>query len=276
MMVYLIVAVASVCVGSFLNVVIHRLPKILADEWRNQCEDYLKLAPTVTSPSEYSLSWPSSHCPTCQHPLKFWHNIPLLSFCLLRGRCAFCHAPIAWRYPLVELVTVLLSLAVIAHFGLGYQAGFALIFTWYLIAITGIDWEHQLIPDRLSLTLLWMGLLINTTSLFASPIDAVIGAASGYLSLWTFTFLFKVFTGKQGMGHGDFKLFAAFGAWLGWQPLLLIILIATTAGATVGITQILMKKLQRDTPIPFGPFLAIGGWFALLFAGRVLAWYLPS
>lgn len=275
-MIYVLVAIISLCIGSFLNVVIYRLPTILKREWREECESFLGLPKSDTQSEIYNLSWPSSHCPNCKHKLRWWHNIPLVSFLALRGRCAFCQESIAWRYPLIEFLTVLLSLTIVFHFGMTWEAGAALIFTWTLIVITFIDFDHQLIPDRLSLALMWMGLLLNTNGMFVSPGTAILGAAIGYFSLWFFTFIFRVFTGKQGMGHGDFKLLAAFGAWMGWQPLLLISMIASSTGAIAGGVQLLLKKMRRDSLMPFGPFLALGGWIALLYGQRVLAWYLGT
>ena len=266
-------------VGSFLNVVIHRLPRMLERQWRAECAALAAgaagaapAAPPAPGPAApYNLVVPRSSCPSCQAPIAAWHNIPVVSWLVLRGRCAHCAAPIGIRYPLVELLTGLLTALVAWKFGWGWPALGAMLVTWFLIAAAGIDLDHQLLPDALTLPLLWLGLLASLTglaqpgvSLPADPRSALIGAASGYGSLWSVYHLFRLATGKEGMGYGDFKLLAALGAWLGWQMLLPIILASAAVGALTGIVLILVRRHDRGVPIPFGPFLAAAGWLALM------------
>lgn len=256
--------IIGLCVGSFLNVVIYRFPKILAQQWREECHTYLALENTAEKPESFSLAWPGSHCPSCKKALKPWHNIPVISYLFLRGRCAYCAEKISIRYPIIEFLTAVLTLWAIVYYGVSIEGLSAVLFTWFLITISMIDLDHQIIPDNLSYSLLWIGLLLSLFDVFVDSETAIIGALCGYLSLWSITYVFKLITGKQGMGHGDFKLFAAFGAWMGWQPLLLIILIASSLGAVIGIASILVQRMDRNTPLPFGPFLAFGGWVASL------------
>jgi leader peptidase (prepilin peptidase) / N-methyltransferase len=258
-------------VGSFLNVVIHRLPIMLERQWREQCEELKPHDPAPPAAEPYNLVVPRSACPACHAPIPGWHNIPVISYLLLRGRCANCQAPISARYPLIELLCALLSAAVVWKFGLGWPALGALIVTWFLIALAAIDIDRQYLYDALTLPLLWTGLVASlgwnpsvATSLPVSPRDAILGAAGGYLSLWCFYQLFKLCTGKEGMGYGDFKLLAALGAWLGWRMLLPILVCSAAVGALVGITLILVTKRGRDAPIPFGPYLAAAGWLAMM------------
>lgn len=283
--------VLGLLVGSFLNVVIYRLPLMLEREWRVQAAEWLPTTPDASAsasavastspPPTLTLSSPPSACPTCHAPIKPWHNIPLLSWLALKGRCAACRAAISPRYPLVELATGVLSAWVAHHFGFGAPAACALLVTWVLIALTGIDLEHQLLPDTLTLPLLWAGLLAAVVvgpalgvALPVAPTDAIIGAAAGYLSLWLVFHAFRLITGKEGMGYGDFKLFAALGAWLGWQLLPLIILLSAATGAVLGIALIALRGRDRAAPLPFGPYLAAAGWLALLYGDSLVSAYL--
>jgi leader peptidase (prepilin peptidase)/N-methyltransferase len=276
-------------VGSFLNVVIYRLPIMLERDWRSQAMELLPSdsnTATLTSnaqavPERFSLSTPRSACPTCKTPIKAWQNIPVVSWLILRGRCASCKARISARYPLVELATGLLSAGVAWHFGFGAPAGCALLVTWALIALTGIDIDHQLLPDCITLPLMWAGLLaaVIVGPSAGSPIpvsarDALIGAMSGYISLWVVFHAFRLITGKEGMGYGDFKLFAALGAWLGWKLLPLVILLSAATGAVLGILMIVLRGRDRAAPIPFGPYLAAAGWIAMMYGDSLVDGYL--
>ena len=277
--------VLGLAVGSFLNVVIYRLPVMLDREWRAQCAELDGPGPQATAaasgPGErFNLIVPRSACPACKAPITALQNIPLISWVFLRGRCARCGAAISLRYPLVELLTGILSAWVAARFGFGFAALAALLLTWFLIALTFIDIDHQLLPDSLTLPLLWIGL---TLSLWGPqggatvPVDvrsSLIGAVAGYLSLWSVYHLFRLVTGKEGMGYGDFKLLAALGAWLGWQMLLPVILIAAVVGAVVGIAMLAIRRQSRATPIAFGPFLAAAGWLVLMFGQGLVVRYL--
>jgi leader peptidase (prepilin peptidase)/N-methyltransferase len=257
-------------VGSFLNVVIHRLPIMLEREWRAE------YAPEIAAPAErYDLVMPRSRCPHCGHGITALENVPVISYLMLRGRCSACHAPISPRYVAVEIATGLLSGVVAWHFGFGAPAFGGLLFTWGLVALAGIDFETQLLPDRITLPLLWLGLLFNLRGTFTDLNSAVIGAAAGYLSLWSIYHLFKLVTGKEGMGYGDFKLFALIGAWFGWQQLLVVILLASAVGAATGLTLLALKRIADvDVPVPFGPFLAAAGWIALLWGHPLVSAYL--
>ncbi|WP_265535350.1 prepilin peptidase [Pseudomonas saponiphila] len=267
--------ILGLLVGSFLNVLVWRLPKMLERDWRAQAHEVLGLPPEPAG-ATYNLLLPHSQCPHCAQPIRPWENIPLLSYLCLRGRCRHCKAAISPRYPLTELACGLISAFVAWHFGFGWQAGLLLIFSWGLIAMSLIDADHQLLPDVLVLPLLWLGLIANSFGLLVSLGDALWGAVLGYLSLWSVFWLFKLLTGKDGMGHGDFKLLAMLGAWGGWQVLPLTLLLSSLVGAIVGT---LMLRLNRDkisTPIPFGPFLAIAGWIALLWSGQMTDFYLQA
>jgi leader peptidase (prepilin peptidase)/N-methyltransferase len=287
------VFVLGLVVGSFLNVVIYRLPIMLESEWRSQAAELLPAAadPAGTTgpagvavpatPPRFSLSTPRSACPACNTPIKAWHNIPLVSWLLLKGRCASCKARISMRYPLVELITGILSAGVAWHFGFGAPAACGLLVTWALIALTGIDIDHQLLPDNITLPLMWAGLLaavivggVAGNPLPVSAHDAIIGAASGYLSLWLVFHAFRLITGKEGMGYGDFKLFAALGAWLGWKLLPLVILLSAAAGAVFGILMIVLRGRDRSAPMPFGPYLAAAGWLAMMYGDTLVSSYL--
>lgn len=267
--------ILGLLVGSFINVVIYRLPRQLAATWRRDSQEFLEIEPDSEAvPESLNVVFPASHCPQCGAPIKAIHNIPLLSYLLLRGRCAHCRAAISLQYPLVELVSGLLTLMVVYQFGLTGTTALALVFSWSLLALTGIDFNEQLLPDGITLPLLWLGLLVNVNGLFTSLDSAVIGAAAGYLSLWSVFWLFKLVTGKEGMGHGDFKLLAALGAWLGWQQLLLIVLVSSLVGAVVGLLMVVLLGRDRQIPIPFGPYLAAAGWIALLWGETLTTSYL--
>jgi leader peptidase (prepilin peptidase)/N-methyltransferase len=261
-------------VGSFLNVVIYRLPVMLERAWRRDCA---ALDGRDTAPEErFDLVLPRSRCPHCGHQVTARDNIPVLSYLLLRGRCRACGAPISLRYPAVELLTAALTVITALHFGAGWQGTFAVLLTWTLIALSFIDFDTQLLPDSITLPVLWLGLLLSLFGVYADTHASIIGAAAGYLSLWSIYHLFRLLTGKEGMGYGDFKLFALFGAWLGWQSLPLIILLSSAVGAVIGLSLILFRGRDRSIPIPFGPYLAIAGWIALLWGEQLTAWYLRT
>jgi leader peptidase (prepilin peptidase)/N-methyltransferase len=260
-------------VGSFLNVVIHRLPQRLEQQWLRDSAAALN-QPVDTQEPLVSLVFPASHCPQCKTPIRWQHNIPLLGWLWLRGRCAACRAPISFQYPLVELVTGLASAWLAWQLGPGLALAAALPLTWALIALAGIDFRHQLLPDAITLPLLWAGLLLSLTGTFTDPRSSIIGAAAGYLSLWTVFQGFRLLTGKEGMGYGDFKLLAVFGAWLGWQMLPLIVLLASLIGTLVGLGLMLSRRLQQGVPIAFGPYLAAAGWVALLAGDEINRRYL--
>jgi leader peptidase (prepilin peptidase)/N-methyltransferase len=265
----------GLAIGSFLNVVVHRLPVMLDRNWQSQCRELLNPnQPQSDVPERFDLIMPRSRCPHCGHAITALENIPVLSFLWLRGKCSVCHKPISWRYPLVELLTGCLSVLVAWQFGFSLAALAGLALTWGLIALSFIDVDRQLLPDDLTLPLLWAGLLLNIFAVFIPLSSAVIGAAAGYISLWLVYQLFKLTTGKEGMGYGDFKLFAVLGAWLGWQSLPLIILLASLVGAVVGISFIVFFGHDRRMPIPFGPFLCAAGWIALLWGEAVTRLYL--
>lgn len=266
--------VLGLVLGSFLNVVILRLPRMMQLAWQQEAREILEL-PAVT-PARYSLTYPPSHCPGCEAPVRAWQNIPVLSWLLLRGRCASCGQPISVQYPLVELASGLMSAVCAWRFGMSPELLAALLLTWALIALAMIDAQTTLLPDDITLPLLWLGLLLALGPVFASLPDAVIGAAAGYLSLWSVFWLFKLVTGKEGMGYGDFKLFAALGAWLGWQALPMIILLSSVVGAAVGIVQILFRGRGREAQLPFGPYLAAAGWIALIWGEAIGAAYLSA
>ena len=275
--------ILGLAVGSFLDVVIYRLPIMLERQWREQCAEVSGQNSVATSPPEkqppFNLVVPRSSCPACRSPVTALQNVPLLSWMLLRGRCASCAAPISVRYPLVEALTGILSGIVAWKFGFGWPAAAAVVLTWFLIALAFIDVDHQLLPDSLTLPLLWLGLTVSLWGLMGGPqpVDppsSLLGAIAGYASLWSIYHLFRLLTGKEGMGYGDFKLFAALGAWLGWQMLLPIIMIAAAVGALVGIALLSVRGLTRSTPIPFGPFLAASGWLMLLCGPQLVRDYL--
>lgn len=259
-------------VGSFLNVVIHRLPKMLELGWHHQCAELRGEEPVA--PPRYNLMVPPSACPHCNHAIRPWENIPVVSYLLLRGKCKGCGAAISPRYPIIEAISGILCAYAAWHFGFGPVAAGALLLIWALLALTAIDFDTQLLPDDITLPLLWTGLLFNLFGVFADISDAVVGAIVGYLALWSVYWLFKLTTGKEGMGYGDFKLLSALGAWLGWQMLPLIILLSSLVGAVVGITLIVALKHGRNIPIPFGPYLAGGGLIALFWGETLTQGYL--
>jgi leader peptidase (prepilin peptidase)/N-methyltransferase len=272
-------------IGSFLNVVIYRVPIMLEREWRSQAADVLagdSASTTAPDPAErFTLVTPRSACPHCKAPIKAWQNIPVVSWLVLRGRCAACEQQISVRYPLVELTTGVLSAWVAWHFGFGAPAACALLVTWALIALTGIDIDHQLLPDSITLPLMWAGLVaavalgpISGAALPVAAKDAIVGAAAGYTSLWLVFHAFKLVTGKEGMGYGDFKLFAALGAWLGWKLLPLVIVLSAATGAVLGILMIALRGRDRRAPMPFGPYLAAAGWLAMMYGDTLLDGYL--
>ena len=265
------VTLLGLIVGSFLNVVIFRLPKMMEQAWQRDCCELLEQTPPDTP--QVSLVSPNSQCRDCGAAIKPWHNIPVLSYVFLKGCCAGCGASISSRYPVVELSTAILSFAAATVFGPTLQLAAALLLIWSLIALTGIDIDTQLLPDSITLPLLWLGLLLNTTATFTTLNEAVIGAAAGYLTLWSVYWLFKLTTGKDGMGFGDFKLLAALGAWFGWQVIPLIIILSSFVGAFVGILLILVKKQGREVPMPFGPYLAGAGLITLFFGDQLTSAY---
>ena len=270
----LLAGLLGLIIGSFLNVVIHRLPRMLERDWRRQCHEFLTPDQPAPEQPTYNLILPHSHCPHCQTEIKAWQNLPVVSYLLLKGRCGHCRGRISPRYPLIELLTAGLSMLVAWHFGFGWAAGAMLLLTWGLISLSMIDADTQLLPDILVLPLLWLGLIVNSTELFTDLNSALWGAVAGYLSLWSVYWLFKLITGKEGMGYGDFKLLAMLGAWGGWQILPLTILLSSLVGAILGI--IILKSRGKDnaTPIPFGPYLAIAGWIALIWGETITGTYL--
>ena len=266
------VFVLGLLVGSFLNVVIYRLPLMMQREWRRDCLEFLE-QPEESPGETLNLLVPRSRCGHCGHAITALENIPVISWLLLGGKCKACGTRISLQYPLVELFTALASLAVAWRFGVSEQTLAALVLTWALIAMSGIDIAHKLLPDSLTLPMLWLGILLGLFHVFVDLESSVIGAMAGYLSLWSVYIVFKLITGKEGMGHGDFKLLAMLGAWMGWKMLFVIILTSSLVGATVGITMILLKKTSRQTQIPFGPYLAAAGWLALLWGEQLNRFY---
>ncbi len=260
-------------IGSFLNVVIHRLPIMLNQDWRNQANMLLNPeADLETDQPAFNLLFPNSHCPSCNAAIKPWQNIPVISYLLLGGKCANCGIHISLRYPLIELFTALVSAMVVYRFGITLTGSLCLIFSWTLICLTMIDYDHQLLPDDMTLPLLWLGLLANSFGLFVELSAAVWGAVIGYLLLWSLFWAFKLITGKEGMGFGDFKLLAALGAWMGWQALPMIIILSSLSGALLG-SYLVLRGRDRNQPIPFGPYLAIAGWVTLMWGDQLTAFY---
>jgi len=271
------VVILSLIIGSFLNVVIYRLPKMMHNNWYLECREFLADEVKNIPPQEMTqltLSKPDSTCPHCQHKIRFYENVPVISWLLLRGKCSQCKNNISIRYPLVEATTALLSFVIANQFGASFETLLLLILTWGLVCLTLIDFDHMLLPDQIVMPLLWLGLLVNITGTFVPLSEAVIGAAVGYMSLFSVFWLFKLLTGKEGMGHGDFKLFALFGAWAGWQLLPVLILMASVVGAVIGISLMLFKNHKREQAIPFGPYLAVAGWITLLWGEGIWSWYL--
>ena len=270
----LTVTILGLIVGSFLNVVIYRLPVMLEREWKQQCQELMGTEEQEGENQTFNLMLPASRCHDCGHKITFLENIPVISYLFLKGACSECGTKISPRYPIVELITALLSIVVAWHFGASLHTGAALLLTWALIALSMIDYDHKLLPDNIVLPFLWLGLLINLNGLFTDLPSAIIGAIAGYLSLWSIFWLFKLITGKEGMGYGDFKLLALFGAWLGWQYLFQIVLLSSLVGAIVGIMLIVILGRDRTIPIPFGPFLATAGWISLLWGEEINQTYL--
>ncbi|WP_279308381.1 prepilin peptidase [Pseudomonas orientalis] len=267
--------VLGLIIGSFLNVLVWRLPKMLEREWRAQAHEILGL-PAAPAEPVYNLMRPNSCCPHCDQPIRPWENIPLVSYLMLKGRCAHCRAAISARYPFTELACALISAIVAWHFGFGWQAGAVMLLSWGLLGMSLIDVDHQLLPDVMVLPLLWLGLVLNSLGLLATLPDALWGAVLGYMSLWSVFWLFKLVTGKDGMGHGDFKLLALLGAWGGWQILPMTLLMASLLGLFAGLLLMRGRKTPMSAPMPFGPCLAIAGWIALLWGGQITDFYLQS
>ena len=272
---WIYVALLGLCVGSFLNVVIYRLPIMLKKRWQQECLVYFNTTTDVQDQEQqetFNLLLPRSRCTSCQSLIAWYNNIPLLSWLRLHGRCAQCDARISFRYPLVEAATALASLLTIKLLGFNLAGFFGLIFLWILITLTMIDLDEQLLPDDLTLPLLWLGLIVNLHNLYSPLTSAVIGAVAGYLILWCIYWVFRIVTGKEGMGYGDFKLLAALGAWLGWQTLPIIILISALLGAIAGIGYLLVRR--KNLAFPFGPYLAVAGLITLLWHNTLMSWYL--
>lgn len=270
------IGLVSLCVGSFLNVVIYRLPLMMQREWQGECRLLLEseLKNNIADTNEpFNLAKPNSTCPKCKTAIKAWQNIPVISWLFLKGKCASCSNPISARYPIVEAITALLSLVVAYCLGATEQALLYIAITWALVALTFIDIDHMLLPDQITLPLVWLALIAAVLGYTVTPTDAIIGAACGYLSLWSVFWLFKLLTGKEGMGYGDFKLLAVFGALLGWQSLLTIILLSSVVGAIIGIALLTIQGKDKATPIPFGPYLAIAGWITMLWGEQLQANY---
>ncbi|MEA5672556.1 A24 family peptidase [Pseudomonas sp. MH2] len=265
-------AVLGLLVGSFLNVLVHRLPVMLERQWQNEAREVLGMP--VEAHERFDLCLPASHCPGCGHRIRAWENIPVVSYLALRGRCSACKGRISLRYPLVELACAGLSLVVAWHFGVSVQALLALVLTWCLLALSLIDAEHQLLPDVLVLPTLWLGLVVNAFGVFVPLADALWGAVVGYLSLWSVYWLFRLVTGKEGLGYGDFKLLALLGAWGGWQVLPLTLLLSSVVGAVIGLCLLRLRKASLGTTMPFGPYLAIAGWIAWLWGDEIYASYM--
>jgi len=273
---YTAILFLGLCVGSFLNVVAYRLPLMMERDWKNDCHDFLELAPPSVDSrlSSLNLATPASACPNCGHNLRAWENIPVLSYLLLKARCSSCGTKISIQYPMVELLTGIASLGVALTFGVTLQTLAALLFTWVLLALTLIDLKKQLLPDNMTLPLLWSGIFFSFFELFTDLKSSVIGAMAGYLILWSVYHLFKLLTRKEGMGYGDFKLLAALGAWAGYSYLPQIILVSSVVGSVAGITMLLFGKTKQQQPIPFGPYLAVAGWIALLWGETINETYL--
>jgi leader peptidase (prepilin peptidase)/N-methyltransferase len=263
-------------VGSFLNVVIYRLPLMMESRWRRDCCELLEVEKEATNEPPMSLATPNSHCPHCKAAVQPWQNIPVISYLILAGKCGNCGVGISIRYPIVEFVTALMTVALASQYDASLALLGAMLFTWSLVALTMIDVDHQLLPDDITLPLLWLGILFSLLGATISLQDAVAGAMLGYLSLWSVYWLFKLATGKEGMGYGDFKLLAALGAWLGWQSIPLIILLSSLVGAICGIGLMIATRRGKDIPIPFGPYLAMAGWISLMWGDSIMAQYLGA
>lgn len=269
----IVVAVISLIIGSFLNVVIYRLPRMMEQHWSEECRIYLGLKPQ-TDTEKLNLYMPFSHCPHCKKVIRPWHNIPIVSYLWLRGRCAYCNAPISIRYPLVEALTCIVSVYVVWRFGFTLESLAALLLTWICICLTFIDLDFHLLPDQLTFLLIWLGLLFSIDNLFCTSHDAIIGAIGGYLIFALTQFLFERVTGKVGMGQGDYKFLAGLGAFLGWQMLPLIILLSSITGVIFTVTHMLIKRHFKSVPLPFGPYLALAGWVSMLWGNEIMHYYL--
>ena len=269
---YIAVGLLSLCIGSFLNVVIYRTPKMMEQEWRQDCHMFLHPEQAIIDESKLTLSKPASTCPKCRTEIRWYQNIPVISWLVLRGKCGSCQNPISIRYPLIELLTALASLVIVSVFGPTLQMLFGLLLTWMLIALTFIDFDTQLLPDRYTLTLAALGLGINSYAIYISPTAAIWGYILGFLCLWIVYYLFKIVTGKEGMGYGDFKLLAALGAWMGPLMLPLIVLLSSLVGAIIGI--VLLKIRKENQPFAFGPYIAIAGWIAFIWGEPIMKAYL--
>ena len=271
----IVAAILGLLIGSFLNVVIYRLPVMMEHSWQRECAELQGSEIAAPGAEPFNLVTPRSRCPACGHAITAVENIPLLSFLVLRGKCRACAAPISPRYPAIELVTGVMTAFVAWHFGFGWAAAGAMLLTWALISLTVIDYDHQLLPDQITLPCLWVGLLLSSFHLYTvNPVDNIIGAVAGYLSLWSIYQLFRLVTGKEGMGYGDFKLLALLGAWLGWQALPVVILMSSLVGAVVGVGLIAFRGRDRSHAIPFGPYLAAAGWITLLWGDQISTTYL--
>lgn len=270
--------ILGLLVGSFLNVVIFRLPHMMETDWKEQCCELLELDPPdkPEDQSIFNLITPRSRCPDCDHQITVIENIPVISYLILKGKCSQCKNKISLRYPLIELISAILVTTTAFYFGVTYQALFAICLTWALITLSMIDFDHQLLPDDITLPLLWLGIILSFFNIFTDIHSSVLGAIFGYGSLWLVYITFKLITGKEGMGHGDFKLLALFGAWFGWQALPLIVVLSSFVGATVGISLIIFKSHTRNTAIPFGPYLALAGWTYMLWGQYIMSTYLNA
>lgn len=267
---FMLIFILGACIGSFINVLIYRLPLMMFRDWHHQCNEFLREHPTPPNiDAKFNIAYPNSHCPNCKQPVKPWHNIPIFSFIFLRGKCHTCHNPLSKRYPFVEALTALLILSVVLQFGVTWLSVLLCIFTSLLVTLTFIDFEHQLLPDHLTLSLLWLGLIINALGMITDAQSAILGATLGYTSLWIIGFSFLKITGKEGMGYGDYKLYAAIGAWLGWQNLIPVILFASLIGIIFTVLMMLCRKLKFQQPFAFGPYLAIAAWVVMMW-GRPL------
>jgi leader peptidase (prepilin peptidase)/N-methyltransferase len=271
-LIFFVASMFGLIIGSFLNVVVYRIPIMLERDWKQQAHDILGSS-TIADVDKFNLAFPDSHCPSCDHKIRVWENIPLLSYAYLRGKCSACGIHISARYPLLEFATGILTAVVILEFGVTPLGLSACVLTWGLMALALIDYDTQLLPDDITLPLLWLGLAVNYFGVMTYLADAFVGACAGYLALWTVFQLFKLITGKDGMGYGDFKLLSLLGAWLGWQALPLIIILSSFGGALIGGSLILMGR-ARDNPIPFGPYLAIAGWITLIWGEKITLAYL--
>ena len=269
----IVIGVLGLCIGSFINVVIYRLPRMLQSNWKAQCQELLHSTEQTIQHTKFNLVTPRSRCHHCEKLIPFWHNIPIISFLLLKGKCAYCKQTISIQYLLVELLCAVLSVFIAYYFGFNWSLLGALLLTWGLLPLIVIDWQHQLLPDDITLPMIWLGLIFNLWNTYALLSDAVLGAVAGYLSLWLFTYIYKLITGKLGMGHGDFKLFALFGAWLGWQVLPIIIIFSAFFGAVIGSTWLILTRQKISKTIAFGPYLAIVGWFVFIFHNDLLHYY---